>query len=442
MEKERLHQFVQQLQTLTLVERSGRVSQVTGLTIESQGPAAAVGELCEMWDLGHCIGKAEVVGFRGPITLLMPLGSIEGLKPGLIVKATGQKLSVPVGPALLGRILDALGRPLDGKAAPTYVAQSPLDRDPPDAMTRQRIHDVMPTGIRTLDAFLTLGRGQRVGIFAGSGVGKSVTMGMIAQRCLAQVNVICLIGERGREVREFIERDLGPEGLVKSVVIVATSDQPALLRLKAAQTATAIAEWFRDQENDVLLMMDSSTRLAMAQREVGLSIGEPPATKGYPPSVFAMLPRLMERSGPAPVGSITALYTVLVEGDDMDDPIADTVRGILDGHIVLSRRLANRGHYPAIDVLQSVSRCRGDILAPEMRDMADELLRSWAVYHRNEDLIQIGAYQKGANPELDLAVQRHETIEKILIQKREEFWDGDIGGLLQAAVQIQGSAFS
>lgn len=406
-----------------MARRFGRVQQIVGLTIESQGPTASVGELCSLWLADQKVGEAEVVGFRSGTTLLMPLGSIEGIRPGMRVEAEGRQLSVACGWDLLGRVLDGLGRPLDGQNAPVGAELRPLDRDPPNALTRQRISEPMYTGIRAIDGFLTLGKGQRVGIFAGSGVGKSVTMGMIARRCLAEVNVICLIGERGREVREFLEKDLAEEGMAKSVVVIATSDQPALIRLKAAQTATAIAEWFRDQGKDVLLMMDSSTRLAMAQREIGLSVGEPPATKGYPPSVFAFLPRLMERAGPAPVGSITAIYTVLVEGDDMDDPIADTVRGILDGHIVLSRALANRNHYPAIEVLQSVSRCKGDVAEPHVLKMAGDLLRSWSTYKKSEDLITIGAYAKGSSPDIDKAIARHSAMEAFLIQGQHEHWE-------------------
>lgn len=427
------------LSKVPLARRFGRVQQIVGLTIESQGPTASVGELCSLWLGDQKVGEAEVVGFKSGTTLLMPLGQVEGIRPGMRVEAEGRQLSVPCGWDLLGRVLDALGRPMDHKSPPHGAEMRPLDRDPPAALDRQRIEEPMYTGIRAIDGFLTLGKGQRVGIFAGSGVGKSVTMGMIARRCLAEVNVICLIGERGREVREFLEKDLGAEGMAKSVVIIATSDQPALLRLKAAQTATAIAEWFRDQGKDVLLMMDSSTRLAMAQREIGLSVGEPPATKGYPPSVFTFLPRLMERAGPAPIGSITAIYTVLVEGDDMDDPIADTVRGILDGHIVLSRALANRNHYPAIEVLQSVSRCKGDVAEPQMLKMAGDLLRSWATYKKNEDLITIGAYAKGSSPEIDKAIARFGLMEEFLIQGQHEQWEShllseELGRLAQIGV--------
>ncbi|MCL2282837.1 MAG: FliI/YscN family ATPase, partial [Fibromonadales bacterium] len=332
------------------------------------------------------------------------------------VAAKGETLTAPVGYRLLGRVLDGMGNPMDNLGEVQCEAHHSIYRTPPSALQRTRIKDPMFTGLRAIDGFLTIGRGQRMGIFAGSGVGKSVSMGMIARNCLAKVNVIALIGERGREVREFIEKDLGPEGLKRSVVIVATSDQPALVRLKASFLAMTIAEFFRDSGEEVLFLMDSTTRLAMAQREIGLAVGEPPATKGYTPSVFAFLPKLFERAGNSDKGSITGLYTVLVDGDDLDDPIADCVRSILDGHIVLSRALANKNHYPAIDILASISRCRTDIASKELKELSATLLRSLAVYRKNEDLINIGAYAKGSDPEVDTAIKRQPSLEKFLTQ--------------------------
>ena len=399
-----------------LAEVRGRVAKIIGMVVECEGPTAGIGELCRIEHQGRVICRAEVVGFKENRTLIMPLGPLEGIKPGMEVVAKGETLSAPVGYKLLGRVLDGMGEPMDGKGPVEYETRHSIYAEPPTAMQRARIKTPMYTGLRAVDGFLTIGRGQRMGIFAGSGVGKSVTMGMIARNCLAQVNVIALIGERGREVREFIEKDLGPEGMKKSVVVIATSDQPALVRLKASLLAMSIAEYFRDHGEDVFFLMDSSTRLAMAQREVGLAVGEPPATKGYTPSVFAFLPKLFERAGNSDKGSITGLYTVLVEGDDLDDPIADTVRSILDGHIVLSRALANRNHYPAIDILASISRCRTDIATPVLKDCAGALLRSLAVYRKNEDLINIGAYAKGSDPEVDLAIRRREALQKFLIQ--------------------------
>lgn len=406
-----------------LVTLKGYVSKIIGLVVECQGPTASIGELCSIGSAQGQVCLAEVVGFRENRTLVMPLGPMEGIRPGMEVRTMGTYLSSPVGRGLLGRVLDGLGNPMDGKGALASSGMRSIHATPPNALQRKRINKPLLTGIRAIDSFLTMGQGQRVGLFAGSGVGKSVTLGMIARNCLASVNVIALIGERGREVREFIEKDLGPEGLAKSVIIVATSDQPALVRLKASMLATTIAEWFREQGEDVLFLLDSSTRLAIAQREIGLAVGEPPATRGYTPSVFAFLPKLFERAGTSDKGSITALYTVLVEGDDMDDPIADAVRSILDGHIVLSRNLAHRNHYPAIDILQSVSRCRPDVTTPKMRELSGQLLRSLAVYRKSEDLINIGAYAKGSDPEIDLAIKRNSPLEKYLIQSLEEKWN-------------------
>jgi flagellum-specific ATP synthase len=401
------------------VEVRGRITRVVGLLVESSGPAAGVGELCAIAAGDALMGMAEVVGFREGTTLLMPLGGMDGIRPGLEVVSTGKPLTVPVGPHLVGRILDGLGNPLDGKG-PVAGIRRPVTGLAPHPLKRQRIDKPMGTGVRALDGFLTLARGQRMGIFAGSGVGKSVLLGMLARRCEAEVNVICLIGERGREVREFLERDLGEEGMKRSVVICATSDQPAVVRVKAAFTATTIAEWFREQGKDVLLMMDSSTRLAMAQREIGLAIGEPPATKGYTPSVFALLPKIFERAGTSETGSITGLYTVLVDGDDLEEPVADAIRSILDGHVVLSRDLANKNHFPAIDVLRSISRCMSDVVDDEHRKSARELLSLMSIYRENEDLVTLGAYQKGSDARLDQAIKLRDKWQAFLRQDRGE----------------------
>lgn len=411
------------------VKQNGKVAQVIGLVIESIGPNAMVGEICDIYyDRANHYDplkppiKAEVVGFRENRVLLMPLGLMEGIKPGSDVVATRQTQQVPVGDDLLGRMLDGLGIPMDGGPPLALTQRVPINAMPPNAVTRARIAEPLQTGVRSLDGCLTLGKGQRMGIFAGSGVGKSTLMGMIARSSSADVNVIALVGERGREVRDFVEESLGIEGVQRSVVVVATSDQPALVRIKAAFVATAIAEYFRDQGADVMLMMDSVTRLAMAQREVGLAIGEPPATRGYTPSVFALLPRLLERAGTSSngVGSITGLYTVLVEGDDMNEPVADAVRGILDGHVVLSRDLAHRGHYPAIDVLQSVSRVMPQITCLEQRQSADSLRDILATYKDAEDLINIGAYVDGSNPRIDRARAKIEAANLFLRQRADE----------------------
>ena len=359
--------------------------------------------------------RAEVAGFRDQRVLLMPLGDVAGLHVGCEVAATDRPALPRPGPEMLGRVLDALGRPYDGLGL-LPVERGTVNGTPPHPLRRQRIREALPTGVRAIDTFVPLGKGQRIGLFAGSGVGKSTLLGMIARQAEADVIVVALVGERGREVREFIEKDLGPEGLARSVVVVATSDTPAPLRLRAAFTATSIAERYRDEGKTVLLMMDSVTRFAMAQREIGLAIGEPPATRGYTPSVFAMLPRLLERSGAGEKGTITALYTVLVEGDDMNEPVADTVRGILDGHIVLSRALANFNHYPAIDVLESVSRLNRDICTTEEVEAAGRAREHLALYRRNEDLVSIGAYQKGANAAIDQAIALNEPLRQFLRQ--------------------------
>ncbi len=405
------------LRDADLHRRHGRVIDLIGLIVEATGLEAEVGEVCTI-DTGRGRGPvpAEVVGFRAGRTLLMPLGEATGIGPGARVSASGRALSIEVSDDLLGRTLDGLGRPLDG-FGPTAAGRSrPVEAAPPDPFTRPRIDVRVSLGVRALDALVPCGRGQRLGIFAGSGVGKSSLLGMIARSTSADVNVICLVGERGREVREFIERDLGPEGMARSVVIVATSDQPALVRIKAAFTATTIAEHFRDQGADVMLMMDSVTRFAMAQREVGLAIGEPPATRGYTPSVFALLPKLLERSGTSPRGSITGLYTVLVDGDDMNEPIADAVRSILDGHVVLSRHLAHAGHYPAVDVLASVSRLVGEVVTSEVRSAGDEVRRLMAAYKDKADLISIGAYARGSDPLTDAAIDARGPIDGFLRQ--------------------------
>ena len=405
----------QAIREADLARRHGFVSNLIGLIIEATGLQAEVGEVCLVGtDRNRAAVSAEVVGFRDGRTLLMPLGELHGIGPGTRVLATGAPFRVAVGNDLLGRIVDGLGIPEDGGPVPGGTARSTI-ATPPGALTRPRITERVGLGVRALDGLVPCGRGQRLGIFAGSGVGKSSLLGMIARSTSAQVNVIALVGERGREVREFVERDLG-DALEHSVVVVATSDQPALVRIKAAFTATTIAEHFRDQGHDVMLMMDSVTRFAMAQREVGLAIGEPPATRGYTPSVFALLPRLLERAGTSTRGSITALYTVLVDGDDMNEPIADAVRAILDGHVVLARELAHAGHYPAIDVLQSVSRLVGEIVSPQVARAGQQLRAALAVLREKEDLVAIGAYQPGSDPALDTALSHRARIEAFLRQ--------------------------
>jgi flagellum-specific ATP synthase len=403
-----------------LARRHGRVSDLIGLVIEATGLQAEVGEVCMVnGDRGHPPVPAEVVGFRGQRTLLMPLGEMYGIGPATTTRATGAPFRINVGDDLLGRVIDGLGRPLDGMPHAADGRPRSTIAAPPDPLKRPRIDTRVDLGVRALDALVPCGRGQRLGIFAGSGVGKSSLLGMIARSTTADVNVIALVGERGREVKEFIERDLG-DALAHSVVIVATSDQPALVRIKAAFTATAIAEHFRDEGRDVMLMMDSVTRFAMAQREVGLAIGEPPATRGYTPSVFAQLPRLLERSGTSPRGSITGLYTVLVDGDDMNEPIADAVRSILDGHIVLTRELAHASHYPAIDVLASVSRLVGEVVSPQVRAAGQAVRHLMAAYREKEDLIAIGAYQGGTDPTVDAAIALRPQLNRFLRQSVED----------------------
>jgi flagellum-specific ATP synthase len=409
------------LHNADLVECSGKVMKVVGLTVESSGPTVNMGDLCRIYSsTGDRFVEAEVVGFNDQRVQLMPFGDMVGVGFGSRVVATNRVLSVPVSSQMVGRVLNALGRPMDGKGPIAEETAYPVDNHSPNPLARQRIHETFPLGIRAIDGLITAGRGQRLGIFAGSGVGKSTLLGMIARNAVADVNVIVLVGERGREVNDFIEHDLGPEGLRKSVLVIATSDQPALLRLKAPMVGTSIAEYFRDKGYNVLLLMDSLTRFCMAQREVGMAVGEPPISRGYTPSVYSILPKLLERSGASDKGTITGLYTVLVEGDDMNEPIADTARGILDGHIVLSRALASANHYPAIDVLQSVSRLMKEVASKEHSRKAGELRNAMATYRDSKDLIQIGAYKQGTDANIDRAIDLHPKIEKFLCQSIEE----------------------
>jgi len=415
----------------------GHVTQIVGLTIESRGPQVSMGEICTIKADGKDI-RAEVVGFKDSKVLLMPLGEMQGIGPGQPIFASGEILRVKVGPNLIGRALTGLGEPMDGKPAVESDEFYPVLKDPPQPLSRNRIKYPLQMGVKVIDGLLTIGKGQRVGIFAGSGVGKSTLLGMIARNTKADINVIALIGERGREVKEFIEKDLKEEGMARSVVVTATSDQPALVRVKAAFLATAIAEYFRDQGKDVMLMMDSLTRFSMAQREIGLATGEPPVSRGYTPSVFAMMPRLLERAGNSDKGSITGLYTVLVDGDDLTEPITDTARGILDGHIVLSRKIANKNHYPAIDVLASISRVMGDVTTTEHRSYAGHLKSLLATYKEAEDLINIGAYVKGSNKDIDLAVKKIDAINEFLRQRTDENIDFDTTtGLLKQIADME-----
>jgi flagellum-specific ATP synthase len=432
MDLSRYHEAVRRTDTMRL---NGRVCQVVGVLIESLGPASRMGEVCHIHTGRNAPPiPAEVVGFRGNRVLLMPLSGIGDVAHGNEVVATGKPLALRVDGSLLGRVLDGLGRPLDGGGAIGGTEIS-VHQAPPHPLRRQRILAPLPLGVRAIDAFMTCGKGQRVGIFAGSGVGKSTLLGMIARNSTADVNVIGLIGERGREVREFLEGSLGEEGRKRSVVVVATSDQPAIQRLKAAFVATAIAEYFREQGLDVLLTMDSVTRIAWAQREIGLAVGEPPTTRGYTPSVFAVLPQLLERAGAGEQGTITGLYTVLVEGDDFNEPVADTVRGILDGHLVLTRQLAERSHYPSLDVLASVSRLMPQVSSKEHRSAVGDLRRLMSTYRSAEDLINIGAYTDGSNPEIDRAKAVIGDIRSYLIQNSDEnaAWKDTVPRLLALA---------
>ena len=413
----KLAHWIERARSARVVESRGRVVQLIGLVIESEGPLAAVGEVCRIESArNEGTTLAEVVGFRNHHVLLMPLGELHGIHPGSEVVALGISLRVPVGDSLKGRVLDGLGNPIDGLGPIRENNSAPLHTQPPHALRRQRIKETFETQVKAIDTFMPCGRGQRLGIFAGSGVGKSTLLGMLASKAKSDVNVIALIGERGREVREFLEKDLDEEGRKRSVVVVATSNEPALARLKGAFLGMAIAEHFRDRGQNVLLMMDSVTRFAMAQREIGLAVGEPPATRGYTPSVFSLLPQLLERAGTGQVGSITGLFTVLVEADDMNDPIADSVRSILDGHIVLTRELATQNHYPAIDVLESVSRLTRDLTAPHEQQAAAEAREAMAIYRKNQDLINIGAYPKGSSAQIDRAIALREPLTRFLRQ--------------------------
>ncbi|WP_409305423.1 flagellar protein export ATPase FliI [Peribacillus sp. SCS-155] len=412
--------LIEELETL---KHYGRVKRVVGLMIESQGPESSVGDVCVIHTGSRGIRKsimAEVVGFREEMVILMPYTAVSEISPGSLVEATSKSLEIKVGPALIGSVIDSLGNPLDGSPLPTGLMSVSTEQHPPNPMERPPISEPIDVGVRMIDSLLTVGKGQRVGIFAGSGVGKSTLLGMVARNTTADLNVIGLIGERGREVREFIEKDLGPEGLERSIVVVATSDQPALMRIKGALTATAIAEYFRDKGLNVMLMMDSVTRVAMAQREIGLAVGEPPTTKGYTPSVFSILPRLLERTGTNKLGTITAFYTVLVDGDDMNEPIADTVRGILDGHFVLDRSLANKGQFPAINVLKSISRVMNNIVEERHKFSAERLRASLSTYIESEDLINIGAYKRGSSREIDESISRQPNIISFLKQGTHE----------------------
>ncbi len=402
------------------VKKLGKVSRVVGLTIEADGPDVSIGNCCKINTKDGKSVLAEVVGFKDKKILLMPYGDIEGVGLGSIVEGFDYPLSVKVSNNLLGRVLNGLGEPMDHKGIIDATEEVSTTNVPPDPLSRKRIKDQLSLGVKAIDGLLSIGKGQRVGIFAGSGVGKSTLMGMIARNTSASINVIALIGERGREVKEFIEKDLGEEGLKRSVLVIATSDQPALVRLKAAQVATSIAEYFREQGNDVLLLMDSLTRYAMAQREVGLAIGEPPVSRGYTPSVFSIMPKLLERAGNSDKGSITGLYTVLVDGDDLTEPVTDTARGILDGHIVLSRKLANKNHYPAIDVLASVSRVMSDIVTKEHKNNAFQIKKLMGTYSEAEDLINVGAYVSGSNEDIDMAISKRKPILEFLTQSTEE----------------------
>lgn len=415
-----LTKYQKAIEDSELVEYSGKISQIVGLTIESKGPAVDIGQLCKIVGNNKKQIYAEVVGFKDNKVLLMPLGDMSGIGPGNSAISLNRSLTVGVDNSMVGRVLNGLGEPIDDKGPINFSEQVSIYCDPPNPLTRARIEQPLTLGVKAIDGMLTIGKGQRVGIFAGSGVGKSTLMGMIARNTNADVNVIALIGERGREVREFIEKDLKEDGLKRSILVVATSDQPALIRLKGALVATSIAEYFRNQGKDVLLLMDSLTRFAMAQREVGLAVGEPPVSRGYTPSVFSTMPKLLERAGTSDKGSITGLYTVLVDGDDLNEPVTDTARGILDGHIVLSRNLANKGHYPAIDVLSSISRVMTDITSDNHKNIASQIKKIMAIYKESEDLINIGAYVRGSNEDIDYAIENIKNVNEFLTQKTAE----------------------
>ena len=418
--QEKFAQYRDAVPSITPVLVDGRVSKAAGLIIEATAKSGTVGDVCDIFLRPGKSVRSEIVGFRDNKILLMPLGETVGVAPGRRVRLNPEPLKIPVSNALLGRVLDGLGNPIDGKPAIFSKHTRSVYNTPPNPLIRQRISERLETGIRAIDGLVTLGKGQRAGIFAGSGVGKSVLLGMMARYTDADVNVIVMVGERGREVREFIERDLGAEGLKKSVMIVATSDQAATVRIKSALIGTTIAEYFRDQGKNVLLLMDSLTRVSMAQREIGLAIGEPPASKGYTPSVFALMPRLLERAGNSDKGSITGLYTVLVDGDDMDEPIADAARSILDGHIVLSRKIATKGHYPAIDVLESVSGVKNEVMTDKQKELSLKIIDQMATYRESEDLINIGAYSKGTSTKIDSAIDNFDPINGFLRQNIED----------------------
>ena len=415
---------IAKLDEIDAIRIHGKVTQVVGLVIEATGPAVSVGDICHVYPRdGEEPIHAEVMGFRGNRALLMPLGEMRGIGPQSIVVPSFKPQTIRVGDDLLGRVIDSEGHPIDGKGPVQSRQEYPLINKPMNPLDRKRITEALATGVRAIDSCLTCGKGQRVGIFSGSGIGKSTLLGMTARHTEADVNVIALVGERGREVKDFIEEDLGAEGLARSVVVAVTSDQPALLRLQGAFVATTVAEYFRDLGMDVLLMMDSVTRFAMAQRQIGLAIGEPPTTRGYPPSVFALLPQLLERAGTSLTGSITGIYTVLVEADDMNEPISDSVRSILDGHIVLSRDLASRSHYPAVDILQSVSRVMVDVVSKRHEELANEVRNVLATYREAEDLINIGAYIEGSNPDIDYARQKIGALNSFLKQGVDDHFD-------------------
>jgi flagellum-specific ATP synthase len=413
--------YASALERLEPIKYTGTIEKIQGLLLESRGPRAVVGELCQVvLPAEKRILWAEVVGLKGPVVQIMPYDEMEGLEIGAKVIALGEQLSVPVSERLLGRVLDSMGKPIDGKGDIGSSLWYPIFRAPPDVLRRRRIDAKVATGVRSIDALLTVGKGQRVGIFSGSGVGKTTLLGMMARNTSADVSVIALIGERGREVREFIENDLGPDGLARSVVVVASANKPPLARIRGAYVATAVAEYFRDQGGDVMLFFDTVTRFARAQREIGLAIGEPPANRGYTPSVFSLLPKLLERAGTSVSGSITGFYSVLVEGDDLDEPISDAVRGHLDGHIVLARGLAQRNHYPAVDVLGSVSRLADKVTGPAIKKACGRFRRLLAIYREAEDLINVGAYVEGTNPEIDEAIRRMPEMNRFLTQAIEE----------------------
>jgi len=430
--KKRFSKAIESTDTLEMV---GKITKVIGLVIESEGPKSSIGEICFLKDRnGNVMSKSEVVGFKDNRILSMVLGDLHEISPGMRIYATGEMLKIKVGDILLGRVLDGLGNPLDDKGPIETDKKRSVIAQPPNPLLRKKITEPIATGIKAIDGMLTLGKGQRVGIFSGSGVGKSTLLGMIARNTSADINVIALIGERGREVREFIENDLGEAGLKRSIVVIATSDAPSLVRVKSALVATTIAEYFRDRDLDVMLMMDSATRLAMAQREVGLTIGEPPTSKGYTPSVFSVLQKTMERAGTSEKGSITGLYTILVEGDDLNEPISDAARGILDGHIVLSRKLASLGHYPAIDVLASISRLKKAVASPEHYKKTIKIQELIATYRESEDLISVGAYQKGTNKKIDKAIANIDRINDFLTQDVNE--TDDFGTIIEKLSEI------